>query len=474
MWLTRTTVFLLAAWAAALPAATREEDLREAARLDAERNCAEAERLYRRAAAGAPDSPALWNNLGNHYLVCGQPEQAQTWFERLLRVNPSHANANLQLARLAIARKQETKALEYLRQVPDSGPAVRLLRAEALYGAGQRTAALAEFNGLQNESDAAVLAALGLTTARLGLFDRAEAAFQAALARRPGDLGLMFYLGRAAARAQHYDRARQVLDVVLAHQPENIEVLFELGRVYAALHDPSRAVYLLSQARQRAPRSPEILLALARAAEDAGYYGDAALAYDGYLTLRPTDDAARRDRALVYGYSGSRLAEGIAELTRYLQRYPRDPVAHYDLAQLIWKTEPEKALEQLHAAIRLKTDSPSALFSRAWLLHRLGRTTEALPDLQAAARLAPGNPRVLALLGVVHLALDQPAEAERCLRQALSGAPEDPAILMHLGRALMELGREQEAQPFLAKFQQVRPRMARVPRQEAGMIELAT
>src|SRR5438093_114109 len=90
------------------------QSLREAARLDAEGKCDEAQRYYQAALTKGSASPALLNNVGNHYLVCGQPVKAQIYFERLLRINPLHTNANLQLARIATEQKQGAKALEYL------------------------------------------------------------------------------------------------------------------------------------------------------------------------------------------------------------------------------------------------------------------------------------------------------------------------------------------------------------------------
>jgi Tfp pilus assembly protein PilF len=105
--------------------------LRRAAELDNEQKCEEAEGLYRQALRNSSPSAALLNNLGNHYLVCGRPDQAKSWFERLVKLNPAHTNANLQLARIATERKQGARALQYLSHVKDSSPAVRLLRAEA-------------------------------------------------------------------------------------------------------------------------------------------------------------------------------------------------------------------------------------------------------------------------------------------------------------------------------------------------------
>jgi tetratricopeptide (TPR) repeat protein len=463
---------LTLAWSAA----PQDELLREAARLDSQQKCEEAERYYQKALSQGPPSPSLLNNLGNHYLVCGQPEKAEIYFQRLIRIIPAHANANLQLARIATDRKQGAQALEYLAKVKDADPAVQLLRAEASHWAGKSATALSILDGVEKEAkgDPRVMYLLGLTCARIGLYDRAEATLNAVLVRHPDDFDVLFNLGRAAARAQHYERARRALEVALELRPGDVGTLLELGRVYAAGQDYSRAVYVLAQARQKSPKRPDILLLLARAAEDAGYYGDAALACNDYLKLQPSDDVVRRDCARIYAYTGARLDEGLKELAAYIQRHPDDPVAYYDLAQFSWRTNPQQALDQLSTAVRLDPHFLAARYGRAWLLHRLGRTAESLPDLLAAVRISPDNLRTLDQLGLAYLSLDQPSEAEKVLRRALAVSPDDAEVLMHLGRALMALGHEEEAQHFFDKFQKVRPRRVRDPRTEPGMIELAT
>lgn len=456
--------------------AAQEQALREAARLDAEGKCREAEPYYQDALAKAPRSQAVLNNAGNHYLVCGQPEQAQSCFERLLKLNPAHANANLQLARLATERKQGSKALEYLARVQDADPLVHLLRAEASHWAGQRGAALDLLKKIEKEAagDPRLLYTLGVACARMGYYDRAEAAFNGVLAKRPDDFDVLYQLGRAAARARHLERAQRAFEVALKLRPQDPEVLLELGRVHAERQDYGRALYVLAQARQRAPKRPDILLALARAAEDAGYYGDSALAYDEYLQLRPADDLVRRDRARVYGLTGARLNEGLKEMAWYVQKHPGDPVGFFNLAQFTWQNDPQQALDQLAAALRLDPGFVPAHYARAWLLQRRGRLAEALPHLQAAVKLVPNNPRALDQLGLTYLSLDQPAQAEGVLRQALGVAPQDREILLHLGRTLMALGRDDEAQRYLDQFRNTRPPQVRDPRKEAGMIELAT
>jgi len=457
----------------ALACSAQEQLLREAARLDAEQKCNEAEAYYRKALTQGPAAAALLNNYGNHFLACGQPERARPWFERLLKLDPAHSNANLQLARFETEEKHGSKALAHLMRVNRDDPSIRLLRAEALHWAGQDAEARSTLSSV-DQDDPDIAFQFGLTCARIGFYDRAEAVFNSLLIKHPGDFDLLFNVGRAAARAGHADRASRALEAALTIRPDDAATLLELGLLYAVREDYSRAVYFLAQANRGAPNRPEILLALARASESAGYYGDAALTYDRYLQLRPQDDIARRDRGLVYGLSESRLSEGLKELDQYIRKHPEDPAGHYDVARLCWRTEPRKSLEHLSAAVRADPAFAPARLARAWLLYRLGRFSEALPDLQAADKTAPGNVRILAQLGLVLLALERPSEADRVLRQALAIAPDDPDVLLNLGRSLIASGKEDEGRQLLEKFQKLRPRSARGPLREAGMIELAT
>ena len=471
---------MAAVWVLALVlvrgAGAQESLLRQAARLDTEQRCGEAEQLYRQALAQGPPSPALLNNLGNHYLLCGDPQKARVYFERLVKINPRDANANLQLARLAADRHDGARALEYLAQVQDSRPAIRMLRAEALHWAGKSAEALTVLDGVQHEAaaDPRLEYLYGITCARVGAYRRAVEAFNAVLARHPDDFEVLFNLGRAAARAKLYDRARHALEVAVKIQPTNVDALVELAGVNAATANYPRAIYLLAQAKHLAPNRPEIPLAMAHAAQAGEYYGDAALAYDDYLRLRPDDDRARRDRALVCGFTDARKAEGLKELEWYVHKHPTDPLGHYDLAQLTWRDDPQQALDALTTAVRLDPDLAAAQVDLGWLLNRMSRTAEALPHFQKAVEVSPQDPHALAQLGAAYIALDRAADAEKVLRRAVAISPDDPEILMHLGRALMELGHEQEARQFLSKFQRLHPQRERGPWRQAAMIESAS
>lgn len=457
-------------------ARAQESPLRQAARLDAEQKCGEAEQFYQRALAQGPPSAALLNNLGNHYLLCGEEEKARTYFECLVRINPRHANANLQLARLAAGRHDGAQAMKYLAHVNDSQPATRMLRAEAMHWAGKPAAALAVLDGVLREAsaDPGLEYLYGLTCARVGAYDRAAAAFTVVLAQHPDDFDVLFNLGRAAARAKFYDRALRTLEVASKLQPGNPDPLIELAGVNSAIRDYPRAIYLLAQAKPLAPDRAEIPLAMAQAAQAGEYYADAALAYDEYLRLRPDDDAARRDRALVCGLTDARQEEGLKELEGYIHKHPGDPLGYHDLARITWRDHPEQALDALVASVRLDPGFAAAQVDLGWLLHRLGRTAEAIPHFQKAVEVKPRDSRALAQLGAAYMSLDRPADAEKVLRQAVAISPDDPEILMYLGRALMDLGHEQEARPLLEKFQRTQRRRVRGPWRQPAMIESAS
>ena len=417
--------------------------MREAARLDSEGKCTESEPVYRRALALGYPSTALLNNAGNHYLACGNPAKAREYFERLIGRLPSHPNANLQLARLAVERKQPA-------------PAAKFLRA------------------LTAHNDPGLLAEAGAMYARLGDFKLAQQAFQRVTALRPGEFDALWNLGRVAARAGDLPRAREALAAALQLKPDDPGALFELGSAHAAGGDFARAVFVLAQAQSRSPEHPGIALALARATEDAGYYGDSAIAYDRYLALRPGDESARRDRGRVVASTAGRRDEGLKALEEYVASRPNDPVGHFQLAQLCWNTDAEKSLALLAEAVRLDPKLAPAHVARAWLLHRHGRDREALKHLEAALQVTPGDVRALDQYGLVLVALDRPKEAEKAFRQAAALGPADWESRLHLGRVLMEQGRDAEARVWLGQYQKLRPARQRDPRREPGMIELAT
>src|SRR5690348_16208391 len=134
--------------------------------LDSQKRYDEAEGAYRRALAASP-SPALLNNLGNHYLAQGKAAPARAAYLKVVTVEPRHPNANLQLARLCVAARQGPAAIHYLEHLgpeDQASPPVAILRARALYLSGQQESALALLRDVEKRAgnDSSVSLSIGM------------------------------------------------------------------------------------------------------------------------------------------------------------------------------------------------------------------------------------------------------------------------------------------------------------------------
>ena len=433
--------------------------------LDNEKSYAEADAVYRRAIALTSDSAILLNNYGNHLLATGDSAGARSAFLKVVSLNRVHVNANLQLARLALARGSPAEALQYLDRIPiheQALPSAALARMEALYASGRKAEAETIVGELTPaaENDARSGFSVGLALAAAKQYDRAEIFFSRVLESAPANPDVLYNLGLAASRAGHKERAHDALRAALQQRPEDVDALYNLAAVDAALGQRENAVELLAKAAQLSPRRADIQLLLAHLTSDLGYYGDSIQAWNRYLQLVPRDDTARRER----GYTAAILGDAqksIADLEWYTQRHPQDATGHYELGMAETVLDVKRAFAELNGALALKPDLTAALFSRGLLNYQQDNLQAALADLESANKALPDNAIILDRLGQTYLALGRAADAESVLRKAAELAPQDSRTLLHFGRALAKVGRRDEARAVMGRVRQLGPEPSR-------------
>jgi tetratricopeptide (TPR) repeat protein len=443
--------------------------------LDQQKKYADADGLYRRAIALTPRSAPLLNNYGNHLLATGKLDAARGVFLKVLAIDATHANALLQLSRLAVERKAPAEALQYLDRLPAAARQqrdVEITRMQALFGVRRDGEAEELLDRLSKKagSDPQDNFALGAALAAAGKYDKAEERFSRALEAAPDNFDVLYRLGLAASHAGHNERARDILQSAHQRQPENVDVLYDLAAVNAKLGQQETAVQLLAEAARLAPDRPDVQQLLARTTADLGYFGDALRAWDRYLKLVPKDDVARRERAFAASAMGEDMDRALADLKDYAARHASDPVGHYELGIAEASVAPEDAVRQFDRALALRPELTAARIARGLVLFKQGSFATALPDFEAAAKQEPNNAVVLDRLGQTYMALDRSADAVPILRKAAELAPRDSKTLMHLGRALTNTGQEDEAKTIFARFRELGADQSALPH-PAGLVD---
>ncbi|MBV8811683.1 MAG: tetratricopeptide repeat protein [Acidobacteriaceae bacterium] len=433
--------------------------------LDQEKKYSEADPVYRRA-LGLGRSPGLLNNYGNHLLSTGKVKEARQAFLAVLALDPTHANATIQLARIALEQKSPAQAISYLDRLPaeqrDSQD-VAFLRMQADYAVGRMSEADAMLKRLSANDDPVQSFTLGKAVAAAGQYDKAEVFFERTVRAEPDNFAALYDLGLAAGHAGHNERARDALQKALEKQPDNPNVLYDLAATDVILHDRVTALALLARARHLAPNRPEIDLLLARTAGDLGYFGDAVETWDAYLKLIPNDEIARRERAFAQSATDENVEPALAELQSFVRHHPTDANGYYELAMAESPSNPDQALKDIERALALKPNLIPAHVTRGLLRYRQGKPEAALRDFEFAAQHEPTNAVILDRLGETYLALGRPGDAVPVLQRAEASDSKNPNVLLHLGRALSKTGRLEEAAAAFARYRDLGGANAALP-----------
>lgn len=95
-----------------------------------------------RLSAERPNDPAVFNDLGNLYLLAHQPEEAEQAYRKAVALDPKRVSSLFNLGLLLQQRGQPKQALEFYRQAVDAQPehAWAHYQIGAIYEAGGQTA----------------------------------------------------------------------------------------------------------------------------------------------------------------------------------------------------------------------------------------------------------------------------------------------------------------------------------------------
>ena len=414
----------------------------------------EAQRLFGRARAAAPDSSLLRTRAFSAALAAGDVDKAVTLAPGPEADADLRSLGRLALAVHALAAGRDKAAYAQLSGEAFAAPhtlAAALLKPWAAAGAGQPLPT----------ADAGGESALAEAVADVGgieLLERAgrfvEADGQAATLDPATASGVaVLSHGAYLERRRRAPEAARLYQAALTARPDDVELQAALARALAGRMPP--AAPSLRQGAAEGLLVPAVILAGARQTETALAYLRLALHLD-----------PQRDEAWVT--LGELLAtEGDLEGARRAFLMPKRGSPQYPIsrARLSLALEDagrkEEALATARAAAEAAPEILGLQEAYAALLVERGRFDDAaaLFDRVLATDQGKRSWRPWYLRGAAHERAGRWAEGERDLLQARALAPEEPEVLNYLGYGWIDRGqRLQEALGMIQRAADLRPR----------------
>ena len=358
---------------------------------------ADAERLFRRALASSPSHLSAHINLGELLLTTNRPAQAMQVLLRAHKLAPERVEINLNLATLYAEKRDYQKAREYLTLVPRDSLNDNYLH-QYLYGLGVVSAALKE-----------------------------------------------------------YVKAEEHLTAALAIKPNDVATLRALARVARSTGNLEKSLSHLVHARRVAPDSPAVLYD----------FGVTTLQMDLLLDALPAFERLHRDYprepAYLYALAAVHWRKGeTVETTRLMNNYvalqPRDPSGFYLLgAALLRQDLFPRARVALERSLSLKAD-PETEYLLGVCLEKLGNRVAAIETFRRVVRARPGHAAAFSALGSAYREAGNFTEARAALERAVELDPNDLRAHYQLGLVYAKLGDKEAAKRMLARADDLRGR----------------
>ena len=399
---------------------------------------------------------------GSLELQAGNPSEAQTALQQVLRLHPDLAEAHYLTAAAYRAQRQPKNEADELRKAlrfNNSLLPARLELSQLLRGARDYNGALELLNGAgpnQKQLLPWMIERNWALYLKGDLPELKSALKQALLKARTPEL--LYQSALVSWKEGNYSGARALGEEILTAAPDNVEAARLVADSYAAQKQPAKGTEWFRAMAAARPQSGALQVALGQWLRSQGNFAEARNAFERAKIAAPADVAADVELATL-DYRDKRLA---AALDRLLAVVRRDPT--YEPALLILGEledamgQREAAVAEFRAALATNDKSTIAMANLAYDL-AIDQPEEALQFAQRAAELAPDNSSALDAMGLVLYRKRLYDAAEDYLKRAVSRQP-TPKIRFHLAMLYMKSGKSAQAQQLLANALHEDPTLA--------------
>ena len=390
-------------------------------------------------AANEPEEAARQTESARTSAARGDVQAARSEIERTLERFPDYGPAHSFFGYLLGRQDDLVGSVRHLRRAVDLQPESAEARYHlglALWYQGQRTEATAELVRA-TEVDPAMAeacAALGMAFRERGESERARRHLQRAIALNRNlpapymDLGLVFLAdGRGAEALGQFEAALNIPGYA------------------GSIPDIDLAIARLRAELERNPRSPEAHNALGRLLGRAGADPQqVAMAFREAIRQRPEYPEALNNLGLVLTQT-DKTDEAIEAFRTAVSLRPDYGEARANLGGVLVIVDPQRAIEELLAAIDLDPGLVNAHYNLSRAYNATGDRTKEVNHLQRAVGLDAGFARAHLALGRALVAAREVEAGVEHLQRALELDPKLGEARYQLGLALARAGRREEA-----------------------------
>ncbi len=408
-----------------------------------------------------PGLASAYLNLGRIYMQTAARDKtarasALRVYEKLLRMEPNHAEAHYQVAMLLMWDHNYERSLQHIARLsPDdrnrTGAQIVLCADEAALNhasaAEKAAAAIVAAPDLAEQDAMEVLPALRLAHRA----DLIESIFAAANDKNPLSADGLRILGLAQEGEGKLEIARTTLERAFTQSNSSVPILVDLTRVATADKDYQGALGYLAHARDLQPNEAGFAYEFGVLSLRLGLLGESRKAMGEAVKLSPDNPEYNFGMGTVSSFAQD-ATQGLPYLEKYHALRPADPKALLAIGTTYFRAKNyDSASKWLKQAITHDTTAADAHYYLGRIARVQGHVEDAKHELEQANSLAPERPDVLGELGQVFIASHEYSEAQTYLDRAVAHDPENYGANFGLLQLYARTGdprREEQAKRF--------------------------
>src|SRR5581483_9189526 len=340
-------------------------------------------------------SPQVHNALGLTLQDLGRSDEAVEEFQTALKLSPTFALADYDLAQLLTSQRNYRAAIHYLKRGLADSPAPML--------------------AVQLKT------ALAVAYSQVGEYEQAIPVFQELISAQPQSPDLHFDLATAYAHREDYAKAVAEYKEVLRLDPTRSDAELLLAKALLNQSRPEDSLDYLRNYVTHKPRDAEGLEVLGEALKNSSHFDEATNVLTRAINANPSSYKAHYDLGVVLGRSG-KTANAIAALQTAIKLKPEASEARYQLAQMLSKSGDRQAAGLQFAAFERLKDAEEQQTKAAFLGNegndqlKAGRNREAVENFRGAVALAPDDGKLHFNLAIALSRVGDRAGEERELK----------------------------------------------------------